>query len=54
MTRQCENQESSVDTERFGELKFLTNLPESYLAFPVHHKTLPMLRHEDPLANEMD
>ena len=23
-----------------------------YLAFPVHHKTLPMMRHEDPLANK--
>jgi hypothetical protein len=25
-----------------------------YLAFPVHHKTLPMMRHEDQLANETD
>jgi len=52
-TRQSENQESSGHTKCL-EFKFLTSLPESYLAFPVHHKTLPMMRHEDPLANEMD
>jgi hypothetical protein len=37
-----------------GNLKFLTSLAEGYLAFPVHHKTLPIMRQGVPLANEAD
>src|ERR1700719_1264493 len=55
-TTQSENQGRSLDSFRgyecFWKWRFRARVSQNYRALRVHHKTLPIMRQEDPLVNE--